>query len=282
MLSKEQKICIIGMGLMGGSYAQALSEQGYKVYGISRSQSSIDYALNKGWIEEGKTEVNKEYIGQFDLIVFCLYPHVFLKWIEDYQDMIKPGAIITDVTGVKDHFVSQIQNILRPDLEFIPAHPMAGREAGGIEHADARVFNGANYIVTPTEKNTDEAIEKCKQLGYTLGFKNITILSTQKHDEMIAFLSQLTHCIAVSLMTSRDAKELADYSGDSFRDLTRIAKINDKMWSELFLLNKTKLLEQMELFEKSFLKLKDCIINDNVEKMREIMQDSTYQREHFE
>ena len=159
---------------------------------------------------------------------------------------------------------------------------MAGREVSGVEHADAKIFRGANYIVTPTEKNTKEAVETCKQLGRALGFKMISKLSTEKHDEMIGFLSQMTHCIAVSLMVCKDAAEMAEYTGDSFRDLTRIAKINDEMWSELFLMNKRELLSQMELFETQFDKLKKSIENDDRETMRAMMKLSTERRKFFD
>ena len=115
---------------------------------------------------------------------------------------------------------------------------MAGREVSGVENADSKIFVGANYIVTPTEKNSKEAIGVCKRLGKVLGFKMISELTPEKHDEMIGFLSQMTHCIAISLMVCKDAAEMAEYTGDSFRDLTRIAKINDEMWSELLLINK--------------------------------------------
>ena len=151
------------------------------------------------------------------------------------------------------------------------------------KYTDAReAFRGANYIVTPTEKNTKEAVETCKQLGRALGFKMISELSTEKHDEMIGFLSQMTHCIAVSLMVCKESEHLADYTGDSFRDLTRIAKINDEMWSELFLANKDEIVEQMNLFEQHFDKLKKCIESDDREGIREMMRLSTKRRKVFD
>lgn len=279
---KNLKVLIVGLGLIGGSYAQGLSSHGCEVGAIDKKQSSIDYALKHGFIRHGKTENDPEYIARFDLIVFALYPHIFIDWIANNQKHIKSGALLTDVTGVKGGVVDEVQAILRPDLEFIGAHPMAGREVSGVEHADAKIFRGANYIVTPTEKNSKEAVETCKQLGRTLGFKMISELSTEKHDEMIGFLSQMTHCIAVSLMVCKDAAEMAEYTGDSFRDLTRIAKINDEMWSELFLMNKKELLSQMELFEKQFDRLKKSIEDDDRETMREMMRLSTERRKFFD
>lgn len=279
---KDTKILIVGLGLIGGSYAQGLSEAGFEVGAIDRKQTSIDFALEHGFIKHGRTDADPDYIKDFDLLVFALYPHIFIKWIKENQQYIKSGALLTDVTGVKSGLAEEIQSVLRPDLEFIGAHPMAGREVSGVENADSKIFVGANYIVTPTEKNSKEAIGVCKRLGKVLGFKMISELTPEKHDEMIGFLSQMTHCIAISLMVCKDAAEMAEYTGDSFRDLTRIAKINDEMWSELFLINKKELVAQMELFEKHFEKLKKSIEDGDRETMREMMRLSTARRKFFD
>ena len=278
----DVKFLVVGLGLIGGSYAQALTDLGYEVGAITRSQKSIDYALSKGLIAHGTTEITKEYVSQFDVIIFALYPKVLLSWLDKNQQFIKSGALLTDVTGVKGAVVYDVQKMLRDDLEFVGAHPMAGKEVYGVENADKTIFRNANYIVTPTDKNTKEGIESCKQLGKILGFKTIAELSPEKHDEMIGFLSQLTHCIAVSLMTCKDSHELVNYTGDSFRDLTRIAKINEEMWCELFLLNKQELLSQMELFQTKFSELKTAIEQSNIEKIKDIMRTSTVRRKYFD
>ena len=281
-LTKNTKILIVGLGLIGGSYAEALSAKGYELGAIDTKKSSIDYALAKGWIKSGRTEAEKDYVSQFDLVVFALYPHLLAEWIEKYQSFFKSGALITDVTGVKGSVVRKLQSILRKDVEFVGAHPMAGRETSGVESANAQIFNDANYIVTPTSENTAENIEACKELGRELGFERISELSPEEHDEIVGFLSHLTHCIAVSLMVCKDNEHLAEYTGDSFRDLTRIAKINDEMWSELFLANKDELVAQMELFEKQFDSLKKAIISEDREKIRKTMRLSTERRKTFD
>lgn len=278
----DVKFLIVGLGLIGGSYAQALSDLGYEVGAITRKQASIYYALEKGIISHGTTEVSAEYVGQFDIVVFALYPSILTDWVKRYQGYLKPGALLTDVTGVKCPLVYDIQAILRPDLEFIGAHPMAGREVYGVENADKAIFQNANYIVTPTDKNTDAAIEACSSLGKILGFKTVARLSPEEHDEMIGFLSQLTHCIAVSLMTCKESEHLVDYTGDSFRDLTRIAKINEDMWCELFLMNKKELLSQMDLFIDKFTELKSSIESSDTERIKSIMRTSTQRRRYFD
>lgn len=279
---KDTKILIVGLGLIGGSYAEALSSVGYEVGAIDCNADSIAFALEKGWISSGRADTDGEYIGKFDLIVFALYPHIFIDWIKQNQRFIRPGALLTDVTGVKCSVVYEVQKLLRSDLEFIGAHPMAGREVSGVRNAKKEIFTDANYIVTPTESNTLETIAACKALGRAIGFKNISTLTPEKHDEIVGFLSHLTHCIAVALMISKESEHMCEYTGDSFRDLTRIAKINDVMWSELFMLNKTELLAQMKLFEAAFDRLRISIEQDDTEALREMMRLSAKRREYFD
>lgn len=279
---KDTKILIVGLGLIGGSYAEALSSGGYEVGAIDCNADSIAFALEKGWISSGRADTDGEYIGKFDLIVFALYPHIFIDWIKQNQRFIRPGALLTDVTGVKCSVVYEVQKLLRSDLEFIGAHPMAGREVSGVRNAKKEIFTDANYIVTPTESNTLEAIAACKALGRAIGFKNISTLTPEKHDEIVGFLSHLTHCIAVALMISKESEHMCEYTGDSFRDLTRIAKINDVMWSELFMLNKTELLAQIKLFEAAFDRLRISIEQDDTDALREMMRLSAKRREYFD
>ncbi len=281
-LKKDMKILIVGLGLLGGSYAMALKRQGYDVSAITRSQSSIDYALEKGIIDRGGVDIDPELVGSADLAVFALYPNVFVNWLKENGGLFKPGAVITDVTGVKSCIVYEIQKLLRPDIEFIAAHPMAGREVYGVQNADDRIFRQANYIVVPTSNNTAGAIELCRDLGQKLGFADVSELSPEMHDEMIAYLSQLTHCIATCLMCCNDFRGLEHYTGDSFRDLTRIAKINDEMWSELFLLNRGSLLREMDKFRRSFNELYDKLASGDREGMREMMRVSTTRRARFD
>ena len=278
----SKKILIVGLGLLGGSYAKVLKRFGFHISAITLEQSSIDYALKEGIIDEGTTELDDRIVGEADIVIFALYPHVFVEWIEKNQKLLKNGALITDVTGVKGGIVYKIQEMLRPDVEFIAAHPMAGREVSGVENSTDKLFIGANYIVTPTEKNTQGAIQTCMELGRLLGFSNVTTLSPEEHDEMIGFLSQLTHCIAITLMTCNDKENMEKFTGDSFRDLTRIARINDLMWSELFVANKSALLDQMTLFIDKFNELKTMLETEDVEGMRAMMRHSTERRALFD
>ena len=282
-LTKETKILIVGLGGVGGGYAEALASIGYShVRCITRAESDVAYAIQKGMIEYGTTVIDPELIAESELIVFALYPTVFLDWIKENGHLVRGGTLITDVTGVKSGIVREVQTMLPDGVEFISAHPMAGREKSGVECCSKDVFRGANYIVVPTEKNTKGAIEICKKLGEELGFARISELTVEEHDAMIAFLSQLTHCIAVTLMTANDAPSLEKFTVDSFRDLTRIAKINDLMWSELFILNKDALIHEMDAFIEKFTEFRTMLIESDKEGMREEMRRATRRRELFD
>ena len=281
-LTKDTKILIVGLGLLGGSYAMALTKKGYKVKALTRSQSSIDYALGAGIIAEGKTGVDADMIADADLIIFSVYPKVLIEWMETNRSLIKPGTVLTDVTGVKGYTVYRIQSLVPEGAEFISAHPMAGRECLGVQNATDEIFKKANYLVVPTEKNTEEATLLCEELGRELGFARVSRISPEKHDEMIAFLSQLTHAIAVTLMCCNDSPDLVDYTGDSFRDLTRIAKIDDVMWNELFMCNRDELARQMDIFSETFEKMRRALKEGDTTTMRRMMRTSTERRKLFD
>lgn len=281
-IDKNTNILIVGLGLIGGTYAKALKAQGYRVYAITKEQSSVDFATNHGYVDFATTKTDTKLIADADLIVLALYPHILLEWVKENGKYIKTGAIVTDVTGIKECIVGPVQQMLGDRVEFIGAHPMAGRERSGVENSDETVFRDANYVVTPTDKNTAQGIETCKQLGRILGFSKISELSVKRHDEIIGFVSQLTHCIAICLMTCQRTEHLEDYTGDSFRDLTRIARLNDEMWSELFLLNREALISRMDLYMNEMQKLRSFLEHDDRESLREMMRFSTKRRALFD
>lgn len=281
MINKNTNFLIVGLGLLGGSYAKGLKENGYSVMGLARRQESIDYALSHHYIDKGSIHAN-EVVAQADVIIIALYPEIMITWIEENQHLFKENVLITDVSGVKCNVVERIQNTLRSDAQFISAHPMAGKENSGIEYANTKMFKKANYIITPTEKNTQDAIAFSYDLANILQFHHIAQLSCEEHDKMIGFLSQLTHVIAVSLMNTHDNEHLVDYTGDSFRDLTRIAKINETMWSELFLLNKDILLHEIDAFIASITNFRNILENEDVDEMKKLFIQSTKRRKKFD
>ena len=274
-------IGIIGLGLMGASFAKRLSPQKDKtIYGIDQNEQTIQTALELNIIKEGSTDPGK-LIKKCNLIILALYPTMIKPWIEENQQYLESGTILMDISGVKTNIVEPVQAILREDLELISIHPMCGRESRGIDFAQADIFDNANYIIVPTNKNTPKAIEAAKQLGKDLRVKNISILSCEELDRMIGFLSQLTHVIAVSLMNTHDNSHLVEYTGDSFRDLTRIATINEDLWSELFLLNKDILLDEIDQFLDATKHFRDSLEKEDIDEMKRLFIQSTNRRKLF-
>lgn len=279
---KDKKFLIVGLGLLGGSIALGLKKWNHTVYAIDIDEKAIEYALNNHIIDEGSTTCDSNLLNKADVIISGLYPTMIVDWIKDNQQHFKENALITDVTGVKGAIVYKIQEILRSDLEFIGAHPMAGKEVSGVYYADSSIFLPANLILTPTDKNTKETIDFMYEFGKELRFNNICELTVEKHDEMIGYLSQLTHVIAVSLMNANDSTHLKEYTGDSFRDLTRIAKINENLWTELFLLNKENLVLEIEQFVNEINDFKDALVNEDIDKMKQKFITSTNRRKYFD
>lgn len=279
MIDKNTVFAVIGLGVLGGSYVQALSQKGYACIGVDVNQDSIDVALKNGWLVKGSQDPS--VVQEANIVISCLYPHAFVKWISENQKYMQKNALLSDVTGVKRNVIRDINEILREDIEFIACHPMAGKEFKGIQYADASKFETANFIIVPTEKNTKEAVDTAYQLAEILGFTKISELSAEEHDTMIGFLSQLTHVIAVSLMNVTDNSHLVDYTGDSFRDLTRIAEINESMWPELFVENKDNLLREISSFQKELENMKMLIEKEDYEGMKQKMILSTERRKKF-
>ena len=281
-MEQDKTYLIVGLGLLGGKYAQVLSQKGYHVTGITHSRSTLDFAREHGYIRAGKTEDFADLVQGADRIVFGLYPTVLLDWVKEYGHLIRPGTLVTDVSGVKRGVVELVQQMLPEGVEFIASHPMAGRETSGVTHSAEVDFAPANFIITPTENNTPEGIAWCRSLAETLGFARISILSPAEHDHMIGYVSQLCHAIAVCLMCASDNTELARYTGDSFRDLTRIARINDKMWAELFLWNKDNLISEMDMFSDALASMRQKLVDDDREGLEEMFRLSTERRKAFD
>lgn len=282
MIEKGKKFLIVGLGLLGGSYAKGLKKRGHFVSAIDIDEAAIHYALEHGIIDEGASFADPKCIGQADVIISGLYPKAIVQWIKENQQYFKPHTLISDVTGVKCSIIYDIQECLRQDCEFIGSHPMAGKEVSGVQYADPSIFLPANLIITPTAKNTQEAIDFLYEFGIELRFNNICILTPEKHDEMIGYLSQLTHVIAVSLMNANDNSHLKEYTGDSFRDLTRIAKINENLWTELFLMNKDVLVNEISAFVDEVNDFKMKLMNEDVEGMKQKFIQSTQRRKYFD
>lgn len=272
---------VVGLGVMGGSFCGRLKELGWRVLGFETSSRSLKTAKERGWIDEGYADFSQG-LKQCDMIIFCIYPTLLSEWIATWQNQFAPGTLLLEISGVKRAVMNPIQEQLRPDVELMSIHPMCGRESKGIDHAEPKIFKDANFIIIPHDRNTPSSLVKVSSLAKDLGCKNISVLTPEEHDTMIAFLSQLTHVIAVSLMDTHENEHLVEYTGDSFRDLTRIASINEDMWSELFLLNKDLLLDEIEQFQKTLSVFADALKNEDEKTMKDMMILSTGRRKKFD
>ena len=281
MIERNSNILIVGLGLMGGSYAQRLSDIGYNIYAIDINKDSIEAAKKENVILNND-EDDITLMKKCQIIICCLYPSDTASWIINNQHYFNENTIISDISGVKANVVDKIQEKLRSDLEFISMHPMAGRESKGFENRDTNIFLPANMIIVPTDKNTKKGIDFAYDLSILLRFKNIEVLSVEEHDKMIGYLSQLTHALAVALINCRDSSHLHKYTGDSFRDLTRIAKINETLWSELFFENKENLVPLIDGFINELSKLKECVVNEDEDKLKAMFIESTNRRKAFD
>ena len=279
---EQRNFCIVGLGLLGGSYARGLTEAGCRVTAVDVRGEAIRFALDKGWIAQGTTEDARPLLEQAEAVVLGLYPHALIDWVRAIARFLRPGTLVTDVCGVKQAVVGPVQDAMPEGVEFIASHPMAGKEVSGVESADSAIFRPANFIITPTERNTPRGIAFARQLAETLGFAHIAQLSCAEHDRMIGYVSQLTHAIAVSLMNANGDPRLCEFTGDSFRDLTRIARINEHLWSELFLLNRDALCAEIEQFEASLTDLKEKLQAGDEEGLKDLFRRSTARRAMFD
>lgn len=273
-------ITVVGLGVVGGSFVKALKGHDHQVYGIDIDQNTLQKAKEEGCIIEGYQE-GSAIIKKSDLTIICLYPSLVLDFIKNNQ--FKKGSIITDAVGIKSYFLQSAMNMIDQDVEFVSGHPMAGREKKGYAYASKEVFENANYILIEHPANKKESIKFMEQFVGSLGFKSVKIMSPQAHDEIISFTSQLPHAIAVALINSDNEKyDTGKYIGDSYRDLTRIANINEALWSELFLRNRDNLLEAIEAFETQLDLVKQGLVENNEQILKQLFINSSKRREKLE
>lgn len=271
-------IGIVGLGLIGGTYAKSLRKYPYKIYGIDINQEVIDYALDQNIIDIGTTDP-KSVLKELDVVFLCLYPKDTITFVRKQINNFKRGAIISDAVGVKRKIIDGLDIYFQDEVEFVFTHPIAGREKVGIKYSDEAIFQDANFVITPHKFNTDTSLNLIETLAKQMGFKNVSRITDYAHDDIIAYTSQLTHAIALALVNSDDDKlDTSLFIGDSYKDLTRIAMINDSLWSELFLNNKDFLLKRINKFEEQLDLLKDAIKEKDQDKIQELMRSATDKR----
>ncbi|MBR4600299.1 MAG: prephenate dehydrogenase, partial [Treponema sp.] len=283
---KNANYGIVGLGIMGGSIAKSIrqnilsqADSTGKILVCNRSTACLSQSIAEGVSNIVYTSDNVEkMLPDCDVVFICLYPHATLDFMKEHRDHFKSGAIVTDISGVKGIFEKALPDILRPDVDFIIGHPMAGGEKEGYSNSDAKFFVNHNYILCPQDFNKPENLDFMRTLVAEMGFTRITETTCDIHDYKIGFTSQLCHVIASALVESAEDPEITAFGGGSFEDLTRIALINAPLWTELFISNKEKLVNHIENFEKQLEKIKKLIQEENSPSLNEILSHTREQR----
>lgn len=276
---------IVGLGIMGGSIAKSirrniLSMNGStgKILACDKNAANLKAAKSEGIIDTEYVPSDlQEMLKACDLIFICLYPHSTAEFLEANKDAFKSGAIVTDISGVKNIFTNT-KDIVRGDVDFILGHPMAGGEKEGYANSSEKFFINRNYILIPRPENKTENLKLMRTLITAMGFSRITETSIDIHDYKIAFTSQLCHIIASALVESAEDESITAFGGGSFEDLTRIAMINAPLWTELFLLNKEMLLPHIDRFKLRLDEIRNAIEADDSAKLTAILEDTRNKR----
>lgn len=276
---QEQCFAIIGMGLIGGSYAKALRRLGVKnITGVDVNKNVLQQALSDGVIDRAYENAGA-YLAEADVIICCIYPKAVTEFLRQAAPFIKKGAVITDVSGRKGSLPYEVQQLVPEGAEFISGHPMAGRQGNGYDMSQAEIFNGANYIVVPTPANSKAAVNWLKNFALCLGCGHVEEITPESHDKIIAYTSNLPHAAAAALINSdRFSGQSCWFIGGGFRDVTRIADINASLWSDLFLENRENVLSELENFRTQIETLQKLINENNREGLQEFLQKAACHR----
>ncbi|MBQ7236242.1 MAG: prephenate dehydrogenase [Clostridia bacterium] len=266
------KIGIIGLGLIGGSLGRTIVKRTCdKVYALDISRKAM---LDGKLLCAYHFELNKDNIGEMDILVLSLYPAALERALNEYCPILKDGCLVMDCCGNKRRVVKQMQVLSKkyPNLDFISAHPMAGREFSGVNHSTATLFDRASMILVPVKADIKK-VAFLKAYSLSLGFGTVVITTAEKHDEIIAFTSQLAHLVSSSYIKSETAMQFMGFSAGSFRDMTRVARLSPEMWAQLTVDNADFLTGEIDSIIKSLTEYKDALKEKNIDKMKELLAD---------
>jgi prephenate dehydrogenase len=271
-----KNIFVAGLGLIGGSFAMTLRNAGdFNIIGYDKDDMTLKAAKAVKAIDD-YCKTPSEVLPTCDLIVLALYPKATIDFIKENMLHFKPGALIIDTAGIKKEVVYEVQSFLREDIEFLGTHPMAGKEEGGFKNADNRLFFRCNYILTPTNKNKVETVEKVSSLIKSMCEGKIISISPEEHDKIISYTSQLPHVIAAGIINCKSfSSEVGKFEGGSFRDMTRIAAINALLWQELLISNSEYILDIIDDFQNSINVIRDTIKSKDKDTLTKIFEKTT-------
>lgn len=275
----EIKFAVIGLGLMGGSYAKALRRLGAGgIIGVELNEAVLRQAMQQGIIDVGVTAAGEE-LRQADVIICAVYPEAVSSFVSGSEQFFKSDVLLTDISGIKGDLPRRVQSLLKPGMEFISGHPMAGRQASGLAMASADIFTGANYIIVPEQHNTPEAVQWLEKFAEALGCRHTVQVNPTQHDGIIAYTSNLPHVLAASLMDSASYDDKTKYFvAGSFRDGTRVADINPELWSSLFLANKDHVIEEIDKFAAQLAIWRQALEAGDAETLKKIMAQAAQRR----
>lgn len=263
-------VFIAGLGLIGGSYAKAIKKYtSHKVIVYDADKAVIKKALSCGAAD---LESTNENICKADISVICLYPDDTVKFIEKHGSMFKKNSIVTDSCGVKTSIFKPLSDIAKKNsFYFISSHPMAGKETSGFDNAESGLFQNASFIVIPEKNPADQVSELCS-LAKECGFSQIKQTTAAEHDRMIAYTSQLPHVLACAYVLNPNSINHKGFSAGSFRDVSRVAKINSALWSELFTENSELLSQEIDILVKNLLELKKTITENDKKALVQLLE----------
>ena len=272
---RDLTFAIVGLGLIGGSYAKALRNlKVRKILGMDISHGIARACLNANMIDEVVEEGGRN-LKEADVIICSVYPEAVVGFVRQNVQNFAEGMLMTDATGVKGTMPREIQELLPEGCEFISGHPMAGRQGSGLGMSDAAIFNNSNYIIVPTEKNTPEAVSWLEDFAKALGCARSVKVSMEDHDKIIAYTSDLPHITAVALVNSASYNENTQYFiAGGFRDATRVADINPDLWSDLFLANRDNVIAEIENYQSQLERWKKAIVEYDRDTLKEIMREA--------
>ena len=263
-------IAVIGLGIIGGSFCKAIKKYtDHYIIGINRTPSTAQKALSQGVIDEIGDEKSLE---KADLIILCMYPQACVDYIKENGGYIKKGAIVTDSSGIKRAICPELIKLSEEfGFVFVGSHPMAGKEKNGFDVSEAELYKGASFIITPCGAE-QKYVDTLAGLATDIGFGQIKITTPEEHDRMIAFTSQLPHVLACSYVLSPSCPNHKGFSAGSYRDVSRVANINSKLWSELFLENREPLIEELDILVENITKLVDAIKQKDKETLVDLLE----------
>lgn len=269
-MNKIKNVAIIGLGLIGGSLAKAITEYtDLHVMAKNRTRATLLQALADGAVHEELTDNN---IGQADMIILGLYPEEAVAYMDAIGDRVKKGALVIDVSGIKRYICRHMPPIAdKHGFVFVGTHPMAGKEKSGYISSEAALFQGASFIITPTDDACAEQVEWLKDFSSRIGFGMQVVCSPEEHDRMIAFTSQLPHVLANAYVQSPQCLKHRGFSAGSYRDVSRVARLNEHLWAELFLQNADALTQELDLLIKNITEMTDAIKNNDRETLETIL-----------